>query len=66
MIMKPYEVGDLVLYVVPYAYTPRDTLGVVIEIDAPSGRPIVQWLDNNTVSKPDYDRMRPVEANNAV
>jgi len=63
MILKPYEVGDLVEYVVDY--NPSGELGVIVEIDNYSGRPWVQWLDGS-ISSPDYDRMRRVEAKNAV
>jgi hypothetical protein len=63
MILKPYEVGDLVEYVI--GYTPTGELGVVVEINNYSGRPRVQWLDGS-ISSPDYDLMRPVEAKNAV
>ena len=63
MILKPYEVGDLVEYVI--GYTPMGELGVVIEIHH-TGRPRVQWLNNGSISTPDYDRIRPVEAQNAV
>jgi len=63
MILKPYEVGDLVEYVI--GYSPTGKLGVVIEVKH-TGRPCVQWLDDGIVSSPDYDRFRPVEAQNAV
>ena len=62
MILKPYEVGDLVEYMI--GYTPTGELGVVVEIER-TGRPCVKWLDG-TMSTPDYDLMRPVEAKNAV
>ncbi|MFM1839995.1 MAG: hypothetical protein RIR47_44 [Bacteroidota bacterium] len=62
MILKPYEVGDLVEYVVD---APTGELGVIIEINH-TGRPWVQWLIDNSISSPDYDRFRPVEAKNAV
>jgi len=39
MIMKPYEVGDLVEYVI--GYSPTGKLGVVIEVKH-TGRPCVQ------------------------
>mgnify|MGYP003346448007 CR=1 FL=1 len=62
MIFKPYEVGDLVEYVIGCS---TGTLGVVVELHPITKHPIVDWL-NGTRSQPDYDRIRRVEVNNAV
>ena len=66
MIFKPYEVGDLVEYVIGCS---TGTLGVVVELHPTTKRPIVEWINSRAAgnrSQPDYDRIRRVEVNNAV
>jgi len=63
MILKPYEVGDLVEFM--QGYVPTGIIGLVTDI-ALSGRPVVLWFRDGRTSTPDYDRMRRVEAKNAV
>lgn len=59
-ICRDYAVGDLV------EYTIGGVLGVVIEIrDYPKINPIVvHWIDNNSVSNPDLDRIKKVYPSN--
>lgn len=63
-ICRDYAVGDLVEFTI--GETTTGALGIVIEIrDYPKQNPvIVHWIDNNSVSNPDLDRIKKVYPSN--
>jgi hypothetical protein len=63
-ICNDYAVGDLVEFHI--GHTSKGSLGVVVEIrDYPKhNHVIVHWIDNNSTSNPDLDRIKKVYPNN--
>ena len=58
-----YEVGDLVEFTI--GEIRMGSLGIVIELVKSQSNPvIVHWIDNNSTSNPDLDRIKKVYPNN--
>ena len=62
-ICRDYAVGDLVEFTIGGKCV--GSLGIVIELVKSQCNPIiVHWIDNNSTSNPDLDRIKKVYPNN--